>query len=202
MKDDAWQTVKLFEKRAEEYTGSPYAVSVDTCTAAIFLCCKYLNVKTVKIPCRTHVSVPCSVIHAGGTVEFEDKEWRGCYELEPYPIVDSAVRFTSGMYQPGKFVCVSFQYKKPLPIGRGGMILTDDPEATKWFMKARCNGRGECSVWEDSIEMIGWNYYMDPERAARGLAFLDVLPKDNPDKQLPYPDLTAFPAFRGFPRRS
>lgn len=199
--DNAWQVVKLFEKRVAEYTDCPFAISVDTCTSAIFLCCKYLGVKTVTLPCRTHVSVPCSVIHAGGTPEFEDVAWRGWYQLKPYPIIDAAVRFTSGMYLPGMFVCVSFQYKKPLPIGRGGMILTDDAEAVKWFMKARCNGRGEVPVEEDCIEMIGWNCYMEPERAARGLALLDVLPKYNPDKQGSYPDLTSFPAFRKYIKR-
>ena len=41
--DDAWDVVDLFEKKIAEYSGSKYAVSVDNCTDAIFLCLKYLD---------------------------------------------------------------------------------------------------------------------------------------------------------------
>ena len=36
--------VDNFEKRVAQYTGAKYAVALDSCTNAIFLCCKYLNV--------------------------------------------------------------------------------------------------------------------------------------------------------------
>ena len=38
---------------------------------------------------------------------------------------------------------LSFHIKKQLPIGKGGMILTDDQQAVEWFKKARYEGRSE-----------------------------------------------------------
>jgi dTDP-4-amino-4,6-dideoxygalactose transaminase len=37
-----WEIVRLFERKVGEFAGAPHAVAVDTCTAALFLCCKYL----------------------------------------------------------------------------------------------------------------------------------------------------------------
>ena len=63
---------------------------------------KYLNASgTVTIPARTYVSVPATILHAGLRVKFDkDLEWSRSYRLEPYPVVDGAVRFTSGKKQP------------------------------------------------------------------------------------------------------
>ena len=41
--NDPWDIVDAFEKMVAEYAGSKYAVAVDNCTNAIFLCLKYLN---------------------------------------------------------------------------------------------------------------------------------------------------------------
>jgi hypothetical protein len=46
--------------------------------------------------------------------------------------------------------------------------------------------------------MIGWNFYMMPELAARGMLLMnqfyttDGIKKHNPDLELPYPDLSKF----------
>lgn len=187
-----WQIVREFEAAVAAYAGSRHAVAVDTCTAAIFLCCKYLDVNEVHLPKHTYCSVPCSVIHAGGSVRFVDHKWSGVYRLTPYPIVDGACRFTRGMYQPGTYHCLSFQSRKHVPIGRGGMILTDDSDAAKWLRLARFSGRHEVPLIDDVPEMIGWSVYMEPERAARGLSLLAVTPDVNPDLTFAYPDLSSF----------
>lgn len=187
----AYQVVRDFEETIAAFAGSKFGVAVDTCTAAIFLCCKYLQVQEVSIPKRTYCSVPCSIIHAGGKVKFRDENWSGVYFLNPYPIVDSACRFRQGMYVPGTYWCLSFQYRKHIPIGRGGMILTDDAEAVEWFRLARFSGRHEIPLMEDRPAMVGWHCYMEPERAARGLTlFMNV--QDWPDLKFDYPDLSTF----------
>ena len=38
-----WDAVDLFEKKVAEYAGSKYAVAIDNCTDALFLCLKYLE---------------------------------------------------------------------------------------------------------------------------------------------------------------
>ncbi len=175
------------------YTGAPYAVAVDSCTNALFLACHHLKVKQVELPSRTYVSVPCSVIHAGGRVCFKDYEWSGDYRLDPYPIVDSACRLEPDMYVKGHHVCISFSANKPLNIGKGGMILCDDAGAREWYRKARYEGRSEVDLLDDNFEMLGWNMYMTPEQAARGLQLLSFYTPSSRKRE--YPDLSVFPVF-------
>lgn len=198
-KHNPYKIVKMFEEEVAEYTGSTYAVSVDSCSNALFLCCRYLQVKEVTIPSKTYLSVPQSIIHAGGEVIFNPSEnnWKGIYQLSPYPIYDSAKRFTSNMYIPGTFMCLSFHIKKHLKIGKGGMILTDNPEAVEWFKKARYEGRSEKLYHEDDIEMLGWNMYMTPQQASHGLSLMQNFPLENPDldENNGYRDLREFKVF-------
>lgn len=169
-----YQVVAEFEEMVAEFTGSTYAVAVESCSAAIFLCCVYKKVKEVEIPKFTYPSVPCGIIHAGGKVKFTDEEWDSSYELKPYKIYDCALEFYKGMYGGG-LQCISFHTKKILPIGRGGMILTDSEKAYKWFKKARYDGRSECPLLGDRITQLGWNMYMTPDQAIRGIQLLSVL---------------------------
>ena len=145
MKHNPYKIVQMFEEEVAEYTGAPFAFSIDSCTNALFLCCHYLKVKNVTIPKETYLSVPQSIIHAGGTVQFEDQQWKGIYQLKPYPIYDEAKRFTSNIYIQGTFMCLAFHIKKHLKIGKGGMILCDDLEAVECFKKARYERRSEKS---------------------------------------------------------
>ena len=197
MRHNPYKVVKMFEETVADYCGSKYAVSTDNCTDAILLCCEYLNVKEVTIPSKTYLSVPQSIIHAGGTVNFRDYHWKGIYQLEPYPIWDAAKRFTSDMYVPESFMCLSFHIKKLLNIGKGGAILTDSKEAYEWFKKARYEGRSEKFYKEDNIETLGWNMYMTPQQAAHGLCLMQNHPINAEDQgeHNGYRDLTEFPVF-------
>jgi len=203
-KNNPYKIVKMFEEEVSLYTGSPYAISVDSCTNAIFLCCKYLEVKEVIIPSKTYLSVPMSIINAGGSVVFDKSpiknHWTGIYQLSPYPIYDAAKRFTSNMYIPNTFMCLSFHIKKKLGIGKGGMILTDNKDAAEWFMKARYEGRSEVYYKEDNIKSIGWNMYMTPQEAAQGLCLLQNYPEHSSDldELNGYRDLTEFDFFKNF----
>ena len=201
-KTNPYKIVKQFEEEVADYTGAPYAISVDNCTNALFLVCKYLEVQQVTIPSKTYLSVPQSIIHSGGEVIFDTSEetnnWQGIYQLKPYPIYDSAKRFTSDMYIPGSFMCLSFHIKKHLKIGKGGMILTDSEDAVKWFKQARYEGRNEVLYHEDDIKMLGWNMYMTPQQASHGLALMQNYPMNVPDldEHNGYRDLTDFTVFK------
>ena len=186
----------MFEEEIAEYTAAPYAVSVDSCTNALFLCCKFLNVKEVTIPKKTYLSVPQSIIHSGAKVNFDDSDWKGLYQLKPYPIYDSAKRFTSKMYIPKTYMCLSFHIKKHLKIGKGGIILTDNEDAVNWFKKARYEGRNEVKYTEDNVNMLGWNMYMTPIEAAYGLMLMQNMSKNNEDLPEDYRDLTENDLFK------
>lgn len=197
-----YKVVKMFEEEIAHYTGAPYAVSVDSCTNALMLACKYLDVKEVTIPSKTYLSVPQTIIHAGGTPIFDSSanDWKGIYQLKPYPIYDAAKRFTSNMYIPGTFMCLSFHIKKILKISKGGMILTDNKEAVEWFKTARYEGRHEKLYHDDDINFNGWNMYMTPQEAAHGLALMQNMDLHNTDlgENNGYRDLTEFTLFKQY----
>lgn len=206
-----------FEEALCKYTRAPYAVALDNASNALFLALKYEfhnfskygHNPVITIPSRTYPSVPCEIIHAGGYVKFRPVKGNtisGVYELKPTNVIDSALRFTSDMYNPGTHMCLSFTGPyKHLKLGKGGAILTDNEHAYKWFKKARFSGRDECSYFDDDFDknpVIGWNFYMMPEIAARGLLLMsqfyerDGTPKSNPDLELPYPDLSKFNIYK------
>jgi len=193
---DIFESVRKFEREIADYCGAKYGVAVSSCSSAIFLCCEYLKVKDVYIPKKNYPSVPCSIIHAGGRVNWTDKKWEGCYQLKPYPIYDSAIRFKRDMYIKDSYYCLSFQYWKHIPIGRGGMILTDDKKSVEWFERARFDGRGKASRHKDYIDMLGWNIYMTPEQASRGLFLFNTIKDKNlPDIKVDYVDLSQFSVY-------
>lgn len=197
-----YKIVKMFEEEVADYTGAPYAISVDSCTSALFLCCKYLEVTDVIIPSKTYLSVPQSIINSGGNVVFDPStnDWSGVYQLKPYPIYDAAKRFTSGMYIPNTFMCLSFHIKKHLKIGKGGMILTDNKEAVDWFRESRYEGRSEKLYHEDDIKNIGWNMYMTPQEASHGLSLMQNIEWSYPDldENNGYRDLRDFSLFKNY----
>lgn len=190
--------VYFFEREVAKYTGANYAVAVDSCTNGIFLLLKYLNQpQTITIPSQTYISVPNYIKLAGYDVKFEDKEWSGTYQLEPLNIWDGAGRFTKDMFVGGdNFQVLSFQFKKRLPIGRGGMILTNNDHAYSYLQKMRYDGRDlNKTQFDDDIDMMGYHMYMTPEDAARGLLLLNELDTYNEDTHTnqSYKKITDYP---------
>ena len=205
--NNPYKIVKMFEDEIANYTGAKYAVSVDSCTNAIFLSLLYrrkqgYDKNELHIPSKTYLSVPQSVIHAGFEPVFDSKQngWQGIYEIGDSKVFDAAKRLTSNMYIPETFMCLSFHIKKHLKIGKGGMILTDDIDSVNWFRKARYEGRSEKMYHEDDIDMLGWNMYMTPQEAAHGLALMQNYPKNVPDigENGGYRDLTEFTIFKSY----
>ena len=211
MANGIYKITDEFEEKLAHYTGAKYAVTVDNMSNGLFLALYYENVvmnrteDTITIPSRTYPSVPCEVIHAGLKVDFEPVEGKtikGAYQMKGSNVWDSALSFTADMYVPKSHMCVSFTGPyKHFKLSKGGAILTDDYEAYLWFRRARYSGRREVSYFEDNFDMIGWNFYMMPELAARGLLLMgqfynmDGTKKHNEDLELPYPDLSKFDVY-------
>lgn len=202
-----------FEKMLCDYTGAPHAIALDNMSNALFLALYYeknvkksIDFEEVEIPSRTYPSVPCEIIHAGLKVKFkpvEGKTIKGAYYLGRTNVIDSALRFTADMYEKGTHMCLSFTGPyKTLKLSKGGAIITDDYNAMLWFKRARFSGRRECSYHDDHFDMLGWNFYMMPELAARGILMmsqfynLDGTKKQNEDLELPYPDLSKFEIYK------
>ena len=213
MANGVYKITEDFEKALSDYTGAPYVVTVDNQSNALFLSLYYeKNIKKsisdefITIPSRTYPSLPCEIIHAGLKVDFEPVEGttiKGAYQLKGSNVWDSALRFTSDMYLSGTHMCVSFTGPyKHFKLSKGGAILTDSLEAYHWFRRARYSGRRECSYHDDHFDMLGWNFYMMPELAARGLLMMnqfynfDGTKKHNEDLELPYPDLSKYEIYK------
>jgi dTDP-4-amino-4,6-dideoxygalactose transaminase len=196
------EVTKKFEEAIAEYTGAPYCVCVDNESNALFMALTYDNIKgkTIKIPSRTYMSLPCEIIHAGGKVEFyqiEGRKLKGAYRLIGSRVIDSALSFTADMYVAGTYMCCSFTGPyKHLKLGKGGCILTDNEDAYKWFKRARFSGRNEVPYHDDTFTMLGWNFYMNPVIASLGLLLIqqfynqDGTKRVMKDLALPYPDLS------------
>lgn len=202
-----------FEKALSDYTGAPYVVTVDNQSNGLFLALYYehkvknsIKSNTIGIPSRTYPSVPCEIIHAGLKVDFypvEGTTLKGAYQLNGSNVWDSALRFTADMYLPQTHMCVSFTGPyKHFKLSKGGAILTDSLEAYHWFRRARYSGRRECSYHDDHFDMLGWNFYLMPELAARGILLMnqfyniDGTKKHNQDLELPYPDLSKYEIYK------
>lgn len=198
--ENAFDVVRAFEREVAALTGAPYAIAVDCCTHAIELCLRYLKVQgSVRIPKRTYPSVPMTLLKLGIKIEWCDQEWRDEYVLSPVPVIDSSLLLGPQMYRPGFFQCLSFHTKKHLPIGRGGMILTDDAHAAEWLQKSSYDGRDLKKLWKESpITQMGYHYYMTPEDAARGILLLRSFGKSRVSLggSENYPDISTWPVFQ------
>ena len=193
--NDPWDAVTIFENKLADYAGSKYAVCVDSCSSAMFLCMKYLNItnEVIELPKHTYASTPMQCIHAGNKIRFVDKEWSGAYYLGDTPIVDAATRFHKDMYIHDSYYCVSFHHRKTLKIGRGGVILTNDNFFVDWARPMIYDGRHKNVLHdEDTYECIGYHMMMTPEEAAIGLIKFADISDVNPDtgSNLKYKDLS------------
>lgn len=200
-----YQVTKTFESELCAYTGAPYAVALNSGTAALMLSVQWCDRHDiprpqtgVQIPRRTYVSVPCAIIHAGCFPTWRDERWRGAYQLKPLPVWDCARRFTGGMYAAGQFQCLSFATSKILGVEQGGAILHDNAEADAWFRRMRFDGRSEgVDPREDTFDLVGHHCIMLPSTAAELILKLYHLPAVNEDLgYYEYPDLSKHPAFR------
>jgi dTDP-4-amino-4,6-dideoxygalactose transaminase len=130
--------------------------------------------------------------------KFTDTYWKDYYRIGNTNIIDAAVYWKRDSYIPDTFMCLSFQYRKHLNLGRGGMILTDDSEAAIQLKKMSYDGRVPETLWaEQDIDTLGYHYYMTPETAQLGLNKLkqatETLPKQWSYKD--YPDISMMKVF-------
>ena len=173
--------VEEFENKIAEFYGSLYAVAVDCCTHGIELCLRYVNANSMLVPTHTYISIPFIAKKIGIELEWKEENWVDYYYVTEN-IIDAAVLWKKNSYIPGTHMCISFQYRKHLSLGRGGAILTDNKEAATQLKKMSHDGRLPNVPWgEQNVNSVGYHYYMTPETAQLGLEKLhhaiDTAPK-------------------------
>ncbi len=184
-----FEKISEFESALAEFTGAPYAVMTDCCTHAIELCLRVDRVKRCSIPARTYLSVPMTLCKLDIEYDYQDHDWLGEYHITGTRVWDSARLLKQGMYRAGMLQCLSFGFDKPLSIGRGGAVLTDDVEVYDVLKRQCYDGRDlTISPWgNQKIFHIGYHYRPTIEEAAQALELLPTIDQEPKPKQ--YPDL-------------
>lgn len=195
----SFSAISKFEKEICKFYGAPYAVAVDCCTHGIELCLRQQKISSYTVPKRTYISVPFLADKLGISFQWKDEKWQDYYYLGNTNIIDAAVLWEKNSYIPNTFMCLSFQFRKHLNLGRGGMILTDNKKAAIELKKMSYDGRLPDVPWrEQNIKSVGYHYYMTPETAERGLKKLQKAIETKPRKWniLDWPDLTGMEVFK------
>ena len=194
----SFEPIRQFENAIADFFDSPYAIATDCCTHALELCLRYTDTREISVPKHTYISVPMLSIKLGLDMQWRDEEWLDFYHVTD-DVIDAAVLWKPKSYIPGKFMCVSFQFKKHLSLGRGGVILTDDPVAALALKKMSYDGRLPDSPWtSQNISAMGYHYYMTPETAQLGLEKLEKAIAKKPSQWTvsDWPDLTKMAVFQ------
>jgi len=190
--------VEEFEKKIANFFGSPYAVAVDCCTHGLEVCLRHTKEKIIKVPYRTYISIPFLANKLSLKLEWKDENWNDYYYISEN-IIDAAVLWKKDSYIKNTFMCISFQFRKHLNLGRGGMILCPDKNSYNKLKKMIYDGRDPNIPWrEQNIESVGYHYYMTPETASKGIEKLPEAIKRNPKKWkiTEWPDLRNMKVFK------
>ena len=194
----SFQVIADFEKEIAKFFGAPYAVATDCCTHGIELCLRMKEVKKINVPKRTYLSVPMLANKLNIEMRWTDQIWQDYYHLTD-DIIDAAVLWRKNSYIPNTYMCVSFQFRKHLSLGRGGIILFDKEEDFETLKRMSYDGRSPDESWAvQNIKIMGYHYYMTPETAELGLQKLPEAINREP-KQWTYtdwPDLTTMDFFK------
>jgi dTDP-4-amino-4,6-dideoxygalactose transaminase len=195
-----FEYVEQFENKIAKFYNAPYAVATDCCTHAIELCLRYKDYNNnIIIPSHTYISVPFTFEKLNLKWKFEYQEWDNFYYLENTNIIDAAVYWKQNGYIENTYMCLSFQYKKHLSLGKGGVILLQNKEDYDILKKMSYDGRDLTKPWADQdITSVGYHYYMTPETAQMGIEKLELV-KKVPCKKwsyLDYPDLRKMSVFK------
>lgn len=205
--------VRQFERRFADYVGAKHGIAHCNGTATMHTALVALGVKPgdrVAVPPLTYASTTLAVLHAGAVPEYKDihpetwcslggaadywipvslygldQPYSNHYIADARPRVVTDAAETLNPYKGEAFVSYSFEASKILPIGEGGMLVTDD-EGLAWkarqFHTVGYHKSGPEDEWvmhptrnPQAIrhDVIGWNYQMSDIQAAVGLTQLE-----------------------------
>ena len=153
----SFEVIADFEKEVAKFFGAPYAVAVDCCTHGLELCLRMKDAQKITVPKHTYLSVPMLAEKLDLEIEWTGDKWQDYYYMTA-DIVDAAVYWQAGSYIPGTYMCVSFQFRKHLSLGRGGIILFDNKEDYDTLKRMSYDGRSPDESWSvQNIQTIGYH---------------------------------------------
>ena len=88
----SFEKVEKFEKIIADFFGCKYAVATDSCTHAIELCLRYLDIKNnISFPNHTYVGVPLLAYKLNLKWSWNFDKWEDYYYIHGTNIIDAAV---------------------------------------------------------------------------------------------------------------
>lgn len=175
---DPFDVILEFESRLAEWVGAPWCVTTDCCSHAMEIAWRLRPPHhTVSIVNHTYISVPQTLNKLNIEYTLRQEQWQDMYHCQGSDVWDSARSLQSGQYQPGQIQCVSFGRGKPLSIGIGGALFTDDESLYESAHRMRYDGRDirirNCDWWTLGEVTTGYHYNLRPEEALIGLELLE-----------------------------
>ena len=230
--------VEELEAQFATYVGAKHAVSLNSCSAALLLALRALDVEggEVLTTALTFVSTNHAILQNGATPVFCDIDPQ-TLNIDPesiarnitpqtraimvvhfgghpcdmgailkvanqhgIPVVEDAAHASGARYKDqmvggiGTFTCFSFDARKNLSTGDGGMLTTNDPDLAERARRLRWMGisrgtydrfrkNGVEKRWEYEVDELGYKCYMNDLNAAIGLVQLGKLESANAQRR-------------------
>lgn len=189
------------EERWAKFTGAKYAVSTNSCTAALDVAVRLLDLDkwhVYTVSPFTFVSSALAPLNAGYSVRFVDINPETlCTDEADIQVMYAGnisgkgkiydMAHCGGYIHLGEISCWSFHAVKNLPSGDGGMITMNDPElyrrakAIAWcgIDKSTYERNQSKYSWDYNITEPGLKAHMNDITASIALCHLDVLEQRN-----------------------
>jgi len=200
---DKGPKVAELEQKFADFVGAKYAIATNSCTAALDIAVRMLPYDTFTVSPLTFVSSASCVINAGKKVEFVDIDPLSlCTPQADIQVLYAGNDFGEGTIydmahfgggkHKGLMSCWSFQARKNLPTGDGGMLTTNNEEiaqrarAISWYgvNKSTYDRSQKKYSWDYEIKEVGIKGNMNDITAAIGLCQLEKLPQNNVKRAL------------------
>lgn len=216
------ETVAEFEREFAAYVGARYAIALCNGTATLHTALSVIGVEEcdVAVPPLTMSATTIAALHAGGRPRFVDVD-PATWLMQPpaeratayvpvslyglhYPpgpddragvAIDDAAQTLRPRHPNAAFTSYSFQASKILPLGEGGMLVTDDEElatSAREFSSLGYRMRADQPRIDPAVlksptyerhHSLGWNYRMNDLTARRGLAMLSCADRLKADRR-------------------
>lgn len=168
--------VQELEKKWAELTGAKYAVATNSCTAALDIAVRIVDLpEEVTVSAFTFVSSALAPLNIGKKIKFVDIDPEShCTPKADIQVMYGGNQFgegtiydmahSSGAKHKGVVSCWSFHAVKNMPAGDGGMITMNDEKLYK-----RAKALSWCGIDKSTFERNGNKYSWDYEISEPGL---------------------------------
>jgi dTDP-4-amino-4,6-dideoxygalactose transaminase len=186
--------IKAFEEALAEWVGTAHAITVSNGDAALFLALRAVGVEATDHVYACTEAAERAARRAGAVPMGDPTDrTRACVVAlgspssrttgDGVPIIEDATEWEDTAPRlTGTAAAFSFAEGRPLAIGEGGMVITDDDQVAARVRALRAHAMTS-GTWDrhrghsDSYDIVdvGFNFRMDEPRAALGLARLEQL---------------------------